>query len=110
VVTHRRVVQGEQLGELLGVPGLLSDGAQHVPADGSPNAAPKEPPKQPSKAVHADPRSQTETVSSTFPSTVEVVSPDPSQRQGAFSVLREPSQIVSESAPTLTRDDLGRIL
>src|SRR2546425_7431603 len=77
VVAHRRVVQGQEFRELLGVPRLLADRAQHLPADGSPDAAPKEPPKQPSKAVHADPRSQTEAVSSTFPSTVAVASPGP---------------------------------
>jgi hypothetical protein len=44
---------------------------EHLPADRSADAAPEKPPKQSSEAVHADPRSQMDAVSSTFPSVME---------------------------------------
>lgn len=72
VVAHTRVVQTEELCELLSIPRFFPDGADDVPADRSPDAAPKEPPKEATKAVHADRRSQTDAVSSTFPSPVDV--------------------------------------
>ena len=72
MVANTRVVQTEEFRELLRVPRFLPDRVNHLPADRRPDAAPEEPPKQSAEAVHADPRSQTEAVSSTFPYPLEV--------------------------------------
>ncbi len=71
-MAYTRIVQIEELRELLGIPRFVADRMDHLPADRGADAAPEEPPKQSPEAVHADRRSQTEAVSSTFPSPVEV--------------------------------------
>src|SRR5437667_12419941 len=71
-MAYTRIVQIEELRELLGIPRFVADRMDHLPADRGADAATEEPPKQSPEAVHADRRSQTEAVSSTFPSPVEV--------------------------------------
>src|SRR5207249_7150923 len=70
MVPHRRVVQAEDLRELLCVPRFFPDCPEHLPADRSADAAPEKPPQQTSEAVHAASRSHMSALSSTFSSVI----------------------------------------